>query len=266
MVELIGILNVTPDSFSDGGKFLDPTKAVAQANKLFADGANIVDIGAEATNPFVEPISANEEWDRLKEVLPALMEQFPGRLSLDTYHPQTAQKALDIGPIIINDVTTFRDSKLIEVVARHKAKCIVSHMPLAATSINDAHSNFHIDNGDQVKDELLAQRHKLLDAGLPPQNIILDPGIGFGKTMRLNWELLSFAKLFPTPQAIALGHSRKRFLATDEKTGKPLPEPEKLKNSRVRNLKAAGIAITASKQHKFYLRVHDVSLYDDLQV
>jgi dihydropteroate synthase len=254
-VQLVGILNVTPDSFSDGGLFFDSKKALAQAQKLFDYGAVILDIGAEATNPKVEPISATEEWERLKNVLPELIQKFPGRLSLDTYHPETAERVLKLGPIIINDVTTFKNPKLIEVVARHKAICIVSHLPLAASSIKDAHANFHIDDAAQVKNELLQQRQALIDAGLPAANIILDPGIGFGKTMRLNWELLEFARLVPDA-IVMLGASRKRFLGTNPHTGIPLPNSEELRADPKSSLEAAQIAARAGAK---YVRVHDVA-------
>jgi dihydropteroate synthase len=259
-VQLVGILNVTPDSFSDGGQFFDSKAALVQAQKLFADGAAIVDVGAEATNPKVAPISADEEWQRLKDVLPDLMQRFPDKLSLDTYHSETAEAALKLGDIIINDVTTFRDPKLVAVVARHKARCMVSHMPLQATSITDAHANFRLDDAQQVKDELLQQRQVLIDAGVSPANIILDPGIGFGKSMRLNWELLEFAKLVPN-EIVMLGASRKRFLGTDPKTGEVLPGSDELRADPEQSLKAARIATHAGVR---YLRVHDVAAHAKL--
>ncbi len=264
MVSFIGILNITPDSFSDGGKFLDPVVALTQARKLFADGAGIVDIGSQATNPFVEPISADEEWARLKSILPILNKEFHGRLSLDTFHPEVAEKALRLGPFIINDVTTFRNPSLVEVAARHKATCIVSHLPLQASSIKDAHDNFRMDSAKEVKQELLQQRQIILNAGVSSSDIWLDPGVGFGKTMRLNWELLRFASLLPNNQTVVIGHSKKRFLATDTKTGELLTDANKLKVSKDRNLEAAMIAVQASKNHQLYLRVHDVSWYEDL--
>lgn len=254
---MVGILNVTPDSFSDGGQFVDPKKALAQAQKLIDDGAVILDIGAEATNPRVEPISPAEEWQRLEPVLPELMRRLPSQLSLDTYHPETAERALEFGPIIINDVTTFRDPKLVEVVARHQAICIVSHLPLKASSIKDAHANFNMDNASEVRSELLERRQALLDAGLPAANIILDPGIGFGKTMRLNWELLEFARLAPG-EIVMLGASRKRFLGTDPKTGQVLANSDELRADPTTSLKAAAVAAKAGAK---YLRVHDVAAH-----
>ncbi len=262
MVRLIGILNVTPDSFSDGGRFFTPVNALTQAKQLFADGAALIDVGAQATNPFVQPILADEEWARLAQVLPALLNEFPGRLSLDTFNPEVAEKALALGDIIINDVTTFRNPKLIDVIASHQSACIISHLPLAATSIQDAHQNYKIDSAQQVLDELMQQRQKLLDAGVKPGKIMLDPGIGFGKTMRLNWELLSFAQLVLEDQAVVIGFSRKRFLATDQSSGEPLPGADKL--SKERNLEAATIAVQSSKDRPLYLRVHDVDWYKEL--
>src|SRR4051812_25017759 len=105
MVKLVGILNVTPDSFSDGNLFIEPDKAISQAEKLFKDGASLVDVGAESTRPGAEPISFETEWRRLEPVLKALVKRFPGQLSVDTYHPETAERALVLGDVIINDVT-----------------------------------------------------------------------------------------------------------------------------------------------------------------
>lgn len=260
-VKLVGILNITPDSFSDGGQFVNPQAAIEQARKLVADGADILDIGAEATNPWVEPLSAAEEWKRLEPVLPRLMQEFPGKLSLDTYHPETAEAALQLGPIIINDITTFRDARLIAVVAKHGAVCIVSHMPLAAATIRDAHEHFRMDKAVDVKNELLERRQALLDAGVLPGNIILDPGIGFGKSMRLNWELLEFARLVPDTQ-VMLGASRKRFLGTDPLSGEPLPNSDALRADPNRSVQAARIAATAGAR---YLRVHDVAAHAELK-
>lgn len=262
MVQFIGILNVTPDSFSDGGRFLDPHTALQQAGRLFADGAALVDVGAQATNPFVQPISADEEWARLTAILTVLLKEYSGRMSIDTFHPEVADKALQFGPVIINDVTTFRNPQLIEGVARHQAECIVSHLPLAATSIEDAHKNYRIDSAQQVLDELMQQRHKLLAAGVKAEDIWLDPGIGFGKTMRLNWELLHFPTMLPKDQKVVIGFSRKRFLATDPQTGEQIRGADKLDTDR--NVEAAKIAIEASAGHQLYLRVHEIEPYKPL--
>lgn len=250
-VILVGILNVTPDSFSDGGKFINPTDALEQADRLIKQGASIIDVGAEATNPFVEPIAAREEIQRLETILPDLVEKFPGRISVDTHHPETAEYALGLGRVIINDVTTFRNPALVEVVVRYQARVIASHMPLAAQTIKQAHADesIRVDSIYTVRDELLQQINLLVSAGLVAKNIIADPGIGFGKTMRTNYNLLKFAELLPDVPVL-IGHSRKRFIA--EYMGAAD------KADLATNQRAARIAVRAGAR---YLRVHDPENY-----
>jgi dihydropteroate synthase len=249
MVKLVGILNITPDSFSDGGLFIDVQKALEHARQMFADGAAIVDVGAESTNPWSSPLTWSEEWQRLEPVLPALLKEFPGKISLDTYHSETARKALELGPVILNDIMTFRDPKMIEAAAESKPLCIVSHLPLKAKSPKDAHEGFHVDDIEEVKAELLAQRDKLIKAGVPSKNIILDPGIGFGKTMELNRKLLEFAREVPGMDVL-IGYSRKRFLG--DKRLELIP-----------NLEAGRTAIKAGAK---YLRVHDIAGHKQLVI
>ncbi len=265
-VQLVGILNVTPNSFSDGGLYTDPSAAIDHANELFSNGAVLVDVGREATNPKVEPISAREEWQRLAVVLPSLLNRYTGGLSLDTYHPETVRRAArDLGRFIINDVTGFNGPAMIAAAAEFGLACIISHLPHKyGVDIQAAHRAQDCDSAKQVRDELLIRKEQLLAAGLSEDMIILDPGIGFGKTMRLNWELLEFAKLVPD-SPVMIGHSRKRFLACDPSTGAPLTtDPagmESIKNDPGRNLQAARLAIAAGAD---YLRVHELERYKNL--
>jgi dihydropteroate synthase len=245
MTELVGILNVTPDSFSDGGDFLDPTAAIAQAEKLFNDGAALVDVGAESTRPNATPLTPDEEWARLEPVLQVLLPRHPGQISLDTYHPETVRRAYEIGPVIINDVTGMTNPAMINIVATLGARCIVSQLP--ATEVQAAHAGEPIDDIEVVKADLLAKEALLVSRGVPAENIIQDPGIGFGKTMRLSEELLRFPALVPDKQ-VMLGYSRKRFLGENRMELAP-------------NLEAGKIAI-ASGAH--YLRVHDVKAHMQL--
>jgi dihydropteroate synthase len=258
-VQLVGILNVTPDSFSDGGAYLEPSQALQHAADLFRQGANIIDIGGEATNPWAKPISIEEEWQRLSPILAVLIPAYPNKISIDTRHPEIVDRAAAYGMFFVNDVTTFIDPKMIKVVAKHHLRVIVSHIPLEANGdIMLAHTKFKLDDMEQVKAELLAQKTKLLEAGVAHKNIILDPGIGFGKSMRLNWQLLNFAEHVPE-DTVMIGHSRKRFLATDPETGNELPGAEKLDIER--NLNAAKQAILSGA---LYLRVHDVAMHKKL--
>jgi len=240
MVQLVGILNVTPDSFSDGGNFLIPEAAIKQAEQLFADGASIVDIGAESTRPNAEALTEIREWERLAPILKILVSKYPGKMSLDTYHSATVKRAWEIGPVIVNDVTGFKDPVMRELVASLQATVIISHLPSGMT-IQQAHETTPADSVQQIKDELLARATMLEEMGLSRDNIILDPGIGFGKTPELNTELLTFAKYVPQYQ-VMIGYSRKRFLGETRMQLEP-------------NIQAAKIAI---KSGAVYLRVHDV--------
>ncbi|HXE09961.1 MAG TPA: dihydropteroate synthase [Verrucomicrobiae bacterium] len=240
MVQLVGILNLTPDSFSDGGQFNDPAAALARAAQLFDDGASLVDIGAESTRPGATRLTTEVEWQRLMPVLQQLTERYPEQISVDTYHPKTAAKALDVGDVIINDVTGMQDSGMVQLVTERRARCVISHLPTLTTQA--AHTGTLISSVQQVVSDLLAKAEELQRHGLPAENIILDPGLGFGKTEELNRKLLRFAEEVPDYK-VMIGYSRKRFLG------------EKRMELQT-NLEAGRIAIEAGAA---YLRVHDVA-------
>lgn len=251
----MGILNLTPDSFSDGGSFFkpyyQPPLAVAYAEKLFEDGAAMVDIGAESTRPGAIPITSRTEWWRLEQVVEPLAEKYPGQISVDTRHYDVARKALELsGDIIINDVTGLNDPRMLDVIAEYEARCIVSHMH--GTDIQAVHNKKHphINDPEVVIYDLEGKRAMLEDAGLDQRKIILDPGLGFGKTALANIELLSVAKKLPG--AIMIGASRKGFL----ETGGFIHEGEDRKEDLGPSLRAAEIAVRAGAK---YLRVHDVA-------
>ena len=153
---------------------------------------------------------------------------------------------------------TFRDPKMIEIAAKCKATCIVSHAPLLAKTVKDVHK-MKIDDIQIVIDELQSKKQEMIQAGVAPDKIILDPGIGFGKTMRLNWQLLEFKKYVDGP--VMLGHSRKRFLGTDPKTGEDLPDKDEIRFTPERNLEAAKIVVACETE---YLRAHEVAMYKRL--
>lgn len=241
MVSLVGILNVTPDSFSDGGEFINPEVAIKQAYTLFNDGARIVDVGAESTRPHAEVLTDEQEWSRLKPVLEVLLLKYPGQISLDSYHPATIKKAWAIGPIIINDITGFNDPAIRRLAVQHNATVIISHFPPHVT-IEQAHESMPVTSVQQVKNELLAKAKILEDEGLNRHHIILDPGIGFGKTPEVNKQLLTFAELVPQYQ-VMIGYSRKRFLGDKRMELGP-------------NLEAGRIAVASGAT---YLRVHDIA-------
>lgn len=244
-VGLVGILNVTPDSFSDGGKYIDADAALVQADRLFADGAVMVDVGAESTRPKAEALIHEEEWGRLAHVLPLLLGKYASKISLDTYHPDTVRRAAEYGECIINDVTSFNNPEMMEVAADLDWGCVISHLPAKfGADIQAAHVGELITSAEQVRDELLARRQALIDRGVDADKIILDPGIGFGKTPELNWELLRFAEMVVGCD-VMIGYSRKRFLGEDRMNIEP-------------NLEAGRIAIESGAK---YLRVHDVAAH-----
>lgn len=242
--KIVGILNITPDSFSDGGKFFTYQKAIQHADQLFHDGAAIVDVGGESTRPYAVKLSDDEEWRRLEAVLTILIPKYPGKISIDSYHPSTIENALAIGHVIVNDVTGLNNSKMVDVVVRNKSEVIVSH--LNGNDVEKAHHGELIDDVNIVRNELLEKAEMLMRKGLSKEHIILDPGIGFGKSARLNQELLSFARLIPDFK-VMIGYSRKRFLGENRLDIEP-------------NLVAAKIAIESGAR---YLRVHDVKSHAD---
>lgn len=248
-VKLVGILNITPDSFSDGGLFAAPEAALEQAKKLFADGASIVDVGGESTNPRSTPITAEQEWSRIKGVLATLLKKYPGRISLDSHHPETLRRAAKLGPFIINDVTGFNNPEMIAVAAKLQLPVIVSHLPAKfGTDIAAAHASAEpMAKVQELKAELLDREAALIAAGVKPENIILDPGIGFGKTMELNAKLVEFARELPG-KPVMIGYSRKRFLGDARMEAEP-------------NLAAGKRAIACGAT---YLRIHDVKPHADL--
>lgn len=188
---LLGILNLTPDSFYDGGKFTSVEKALAQAGKLLEEGANILDLGAESTRPGSEPLSSDEEINRLAPVFFALKKSFPdAMISIDTWHSQTASFFLENGAEIINDVSACAwDEALADVLAKAKPGYVLMHgkgRP-ASMQANPCYKNVL----DEVENFFAQSLDRLVSAGLPKENIVLDPGIGFGKTLAHNLELLA---------------------------------------------------------------------------
>jgi dihydropteroate synthase len=240
MAELVGILNLTPDSFSDGGEYADPAKAIDRAEELMEQGAAFVDIGAESTRPGAVALDPEEEWRRLEPVLSDLVPRYPDRFSLDTYHPETVQQAFMIGRVIVNDVTGMNNPDMVRVITGSGVRCIISH--LRGTDIQAAHWGPLLDDVEPVAMDLLTKKKLLIKHGFEPNQVILDPGIGFGKTPELNRELLKFAKELPDHD-VMIGYSRKRFLG------------ENRMDLQV-NLEAGRIAI---ENGAAYLRVHDVA-------
>ena len=210
---LMGILNVTPDSFSDGGQFLDVAAAVAAAERMVVEGADIIDIGGESTRPGSQGVTAAEQIARVVPVVDALVRCLPAGvvLSVDTRSAEVARAALVAGAHIVNDVAAGADPGMFEVVAEHRAAIVLMHMQGTPETMQQA-PHYH-DVVSEVRDFLLVRAAAAQSCGVAREHIALDPGIGFGKTRAHNLELLGGLKQFAARgYPVLLGTSRKRFM------------------------------------------------------
>jgi dihydropteroate synthase len=208
----MGILNVTPDSFSDGGRFDDPARAIARAWRLIEEGADILDIGAESTRPGAPPVKAREQLRRLLPVLSALRDATVP-LSVDTSDPQVMRAALDAGACIVNDVRALLEPDAVAAVAASDCGVVLMHMRGTPMSMQRAPA--YVDVRAEVR-QFLAQRCAAVQAaGVAPARIALDPGFGFGKTFEHNWALLAaLRELADAARPIVVGLSRKSMVGT----------------------------------------------------
>ncbi len=209
---IMGVVNITPDSFSDGGNFLSPESALAQIEKLVSDGADIVDLGAESSRPGAEQVSLEEEWRRLAPVMEQLKERFPSTLfSLDTYKAEVMRRALAFPISIFNDIRGGCDLATLELIAEKKCSYLAMHMHKTPS-----HMQLEPLDGPQALAELEkfyeSTFQRLRDVGFASDKIWLDPGIGFGKTDRANLQLIRQALAKAEEYQVVLGVSRKSFL------------------------------------------------------
>lgn len=208
---LMGIVNATPDSFSDGGLFGSPQEAVDHARQLVADGADLVDVGGESTRPGASPVSVDEELDRVIPIVEALNDEGV-IVSIDTSKPTVAVEALKAGAEIVNDVTGFRDLAMREVAVEWQPGVVIMHMAGTPRTMQD--NPDYTDVLAEVGGYLIAQAGLLEAAGLSPDRICIDPGLGFGKTTEHNLELLSgTGVLAGLGYPLMVGASRKRFIS-----------------------------------------------------
>jgi dihydropteroate synthase len=245
---LMGVLNVTPDSFSDGGLFYDLESALEQAVQLTEAGADILDIGGESTQPYSQPIDAAEELRRVLPVIDALGPKWPVPISIDTSKAEVAWACVQAGAEIINDVTALSgDPRMISVARETRAAVCAMHMQGNPQTMQD-----HPTYTDVVADilGLLAQRRdSLLAAGIAAERIALDPGIGFGKTHQHNLTLLANCHRFHELGCpLLVGHSRKGFIA--KVLGDKLAD---------RAAGSVGVSLALASQGVQILRVHDVA-------
>jgi dihydropteroate synthase len=213
----MGIVNVTPDSFSDAGRFLQPAAAIAHGRELASQGADILDIGGESTRPGAGPVPTAEELRRVLPVIEGLASAFsamPGhpQISVDTSKAPVAEAALEAGAGLVNDVTALRgDTGMAEVVARSGAECCLMHMLGEPRTMQE--NPRYEDVVDEVKAFLAERLHFAVAEGVAEERILLDPGIGFGKTEDHNLELLRrLGELLVLGRPIVIGTSRKQFL------------------------------------------------------
>jgi dihydropteroate synthase len=208
---VMGILNVTPDSFSDGGKWLAPDSAVQHGIQMAHDGAAMIDIGPESTRPGAMPVSVEEQIRRAVPVIERLAKEIPIPISIDTANPDVAKAALDAGASIINDITALSDDRMAALAAKRDVPVILMHMK--GTPATMQQSPTYDDVVTEVLEFLLARARRAESFGIRPERIILDPGIGFGKTIEHNLLLLNHLDRFVTASyRILVGPSRKRFL------------------------------------------------------
>jgi len=244
---VVGVVNVTPDSFSDGGAHLDPAVAAATARRLIEEGAALVDVGGESTRPGSEGVDEDEELRRVVPVLERIAGELP--VSIDTAKAEVARRALELGALLVNDVTALRgDPELAGVVAEHGAYLCLVHMRGEPRTMQD----------DPRYDDVVADVKRFLDErlafatanGISEERIALDPGIGFGKTVEHNLELLArLPELGALGRPLLVGVSRKRFL------GRVLGDPDALTGSATASV-AAGLV--AYDRGASLFRVHDV--------
>jgi dihydropteroate synthase len=220
----MGVLNVTPDSFSDAGQALDPSRAVARALQIEAEGADLIDIGAESTRPGADPVDADEEWRRLRPVLKGARSQLRIPISIDTYKAETARRALDEGVAMVNDISGLRyDAGLGALVAARGAALVLMH---TRGRSRDMYGEARYDDAPtEVSRELQRSVERAIGAGVPWDRVVIDPGLGFAKKAEHSMAVLAAtARLAALGRPLLVGPSRKSFLTAA--TG-PLPAEDR---------------------------------------
>lgn len=244
----MGVVNVTPDSFSDGGLYFQKDSAIKHALKLIDDGADIIDIGGESTRPWSLPVDAEEEIRRTIPVIEELAKKTKIPISIDTYKAEVAKRALDAGASIVNDISALRfDPEMASVIAEYGAPVILMH--IKGTPQNMQVSPFYDALIPEIKDYLKESILLCRKAGISEDKIIIDPGIGFGKTVEHNLEILANLREFSfLGKPIAIGVSRKSFIG---KLLGDVPPSERLEGT------ASAVAIAVFNGANI-VRVHDV--------
>lgn len=247
----MGILNVTPDSFSDGGRYLSLDAALTQARQLLIDGADIIDVGGESTRPRAESVSLQEEQDRVLPVIQAIRKESPITLSIDTTKYEVAKAAIELGATIINDVSGGQDIRFLSLLEKSlETKIILMHRKGEPKTMQE-NPYYDLDVVSEVKALLSAKVKMFTEAGISKSRVWIDPGIGFGKTLNHNLDLLRHLKtLIEVGGGIVIGTSRKTFLGT-------LLKEEKY-NGDSREIGTVSSHLWAYQAGASVFRVHDV--------
>jgi len=245
---VMGVLNVTPDSFSDGGEFFDSDKAVEHGLKMAADGAAIIDVGGESTRPGSDSVSADEQIKRVTPVIEALCKKTDVPVSIDTYKYEVAEAALNAGAVVINDITALSDERMGELAAEWQVPVVLMHMQGTPATMQIEPK--YDDVVGEVLGFLLGRAKRAERFGMSKDMIFIDPGIGFGKTTEHNLSLLrNIDKFVASGYRVLVGTSRKRFIG--QITGKEKPAERIFGTATTVALcVAAGVSI---------VRIHDVA-------
>lgn len=253
---IMGVLNITPDSFSDGGKFIAPEKAIDQAYRLYEDGADIIDLGAESSRPGSQEVPMKEEWQRLEPVLKALQQSdIKAELSVDSKKPDILLRSINYNVTYLNNIDGLvKDSYLTEIAKHKNVKYIAMHMhktpetmqrePLKASEAIS-----------EVFQFMYRSHQRMIDAGFSPERIWLDPGIGFGKTDAANIQLLAKTHELAQKFNLTLGVSRKSWI------GRTLSIKNPIDRDPPSKMMELGLAMAGAKM----IRTHDVKALNDLR-
>jgi dihydropteroate synthase len=242
---VMGVLNVTPDSFSDGGRYLRPEDAIERGARLAEEGADIVDVGGESTRPGSDPVSEQEELDRVAPVVEALVRRIETRISIDSYKPRVAGECLRLGATLVNDVTGLADAGMIQAAKERGAGVVIMHMRGDPKTMQQdvAYDDVVV----EVRAFLAERARQAREAGI--EEVIVDPGIGFGKTAAHNFEILRrLGELVSLGYPVLVGPSRKSFLGS---LPSELPSSERLEGT------LAAVAVSVLNGASI-VRVHDV--------
>ncbi len=250
---IMGILNVTPDSFSDGGKFNCINEALSHTKYMIDEGADIIDIGAVSTRPFADAVSENEEWERIKDILREIKKNYKIPVSIDTFNPGTAERCLDMGADVINDVSGVFNPLMADIIKKYNCGWVIMHGGVYVRK-TEAHAEF----ADGIINDVNRFFDKMLESialyGIPAENICLDPGFGFSKDTRQNMQLLdNLEKINKHSLPMLCALSRKRFIG--ELSGES--EPEK------RDAATLSANLKAISKGADIIRVHNVTLHKE---